>query len=140
MLASFPTRAVYPEPSPDVCVTFFSCLGTNVSGTVDLQHTYAAAVRYLEGQPGLDHAMAASSSSMGGEAALRYELVWIDNGGSETEHADFLARGAQFEAVHRNPSNEGLFRAVNDAWFRGRGCRAPCRLRASASALARHPR
>ena len=56
---------------------------------------------------------------------MRYELVWIDNGGSQEDHEHFLLRGAQFEVHHRNPTNEGLFRAVNDAWFRGRGCRAP---------------
>ena len=110
---SFPQRAIFPEP-PAICVTFFSCVGTNVSGTSDLQHTYAAAVHYLEAQ------------QRGSQATLmRYELVWIDNGGSQEDHEHFLLRGAQFEVHHRNPTNEGLFRAVNDAWFRGRGCRAP---------------
>lgn len=116
-MSRFPVRAVFPQPSPSVCVTFFSCVGTNVSGTVDLQHTYAAAVNYLEGQPGLP--------ADGSDVRLRYELVWIDNGGDAQEHDLFLGRGAQFETVHRNPTNVGLFRAVNDAWFRGRGCVAP---------------
>ena len=109
----FPQRRVFPEVQPLVCVTFFSHQGID-----DLQHTYAAAVPYLDAQRGLDSTAAASS-------LLRYELVWIDNGGPQTEHARFVERGAQFEISHRNSRNEGIFRAVNDAWFRGRGCRAP---------------
>ena len=118
---TFPTRAVFPEPSPQLCVTFFTCVGTGVDGTTDLEHTYTAAVSYLD-------ASLAASASTGTPAAdrrLRYELVWVDNGGSADEHGRFIARGAQFEVAQRNPTNEGLFRAVNDAWFRGRGCRAP---------------
>ena len=113
MAAAFPSRLTFPEAQPSVCVTFFTCVGTNVSGTVDLVHTYAAAVTYLEAQ----------RSAPGGE--LRYELVWLDNGGSAREHEAFLRRGAQFEVARRNPTNQGLFRAVNDAWFRGAGCSAP---------------
>ena len=101
-----PKRAVFPEPSPTLCVTFFTCKGTGVAGTADLQHTYSSAVLYLDAQ------------------ALPYELVWLDNGGAKDEHDSFIARGAQFEAHPRNPSNEGLFRAVNDVWFRDRGCRS----------------
>ena len=118
-LPEFPRRTTFPEPAPVLCVTFFSCIGTNVSGTEDLQHTYAFAVQYFEKQRALSEAAAAQISP------LRYEFVWVDNGGSEDEHARFLGRGAQFEVARRNPTNEGLFRAVNDAWFRGLGCRAP---------------
>ena len=109
---NFPSRRVFPEASLTVCVTFFTCgVSNNVSGTTDLSHTYSAAVTYLEAQ-----------AAVGSD--LRYELVWVDNGGDAEDHAEFLARGAQFEVAHRNAANEGLFRAVNDVWFRGRGCRA----------------
>ena len=91
-------------------------MGTGVDGVVDLQHTYVAAVAYLDAQ------RAGHSDEAPG---LMYELVWVDNGGDREAHAAFLARGAQFEVARRNPSNEGLFRAVNDVWFRGLGCRAP---------------
>ena len=111
---SFPARLVFPEPAPSVCVTFF----TEVAGTADLEHTYAAAVGYLEAQR--------SADAIG--ERLRYELVWVDNGGSAEAHAALIGgRGAQFEIAQHNPTNEGLFRAVNDVWFRGRGCRAPPR-------------
>ena len=104
-----PQRLIFPEPSPSLCVTFFTCgTSNNVSNTADLQHTYSAAVAYFEA-----------------ERAIRYEFVWLDNGGSKKEHSAFIKRGAQFEKHLRNPSNEGVFRAVNDVWFRGRGCRAP---------------
>ena len=36
---AWPTRATFPEPAPLLCVTFFTCKGTNVSGTVDLERT-----------------------------------------------------------------------------------------------------
>ena len=107
----WPSRAIFPEPAPLVCVPFFTCKGTNVAGTVDLEQSYPEAVRYLELQR---HA---------GEP-LRYELVWLDNGGDAAARDDFVRRGAQMERVLANPTNEGLFRAVNDVWFRGRGCRA----------------
>ena len=83
-------------------------MGNNVSGTVDLERTYSSAVAYLEAQ-----------------RDTKYELVWLDNGGSAGAHDAFIRRGAQFEAHPRNERNEGLFRAVNDVWFRDRGCRAP---------------
>ena len=112
----FVQRSVFPEPAPAVCVTFFTCLGNDVDGTVDLQYTYASAISYLEEQ------RAASLEEKG--SRLPYELVWVDNGGDANAHAAFLARRAQFEVARRNPTNEGLFRAVNDVWFRGHGCRA----------------
>ena len=111
----FPTRSSFPEAQPELCVTFFTCIGTNVAGTIDLERTYPAAVVFLEAQRSLD----------GTDVALRYELVWLDNGGDSSVPAEFEARGAQFDQILRNPTNEGLFRAVNDVWFRGRGCRAP---------------
>ena len=41
MSARFAARAVFPEPAPQVCVTFFTCgAGTGVAGTADLQHAY----------------------------------------------------------------------------------------------------
>ena len=81
--------------------------GTGIAGVADLQTTYPAAVTYLEAQ------------------AVRYELVWLDNG-SEREVLDgFVRRGAQLDKLLHNPTNQGLFHATNDAWFRGRGCRAP---------------
>ena len=98
-------------------MTFFSCVGTGVSGTSDLETIYPAAVRYLEAQ----RVPTAGRS----ERPLRYELAWLDNGGSEAARQAFLQQGAQIEHPLRNPTNEGLFRAVNDVWFRGRGCRAP---------------
>ena len=110
-------RAIFPQPEPALCVTFFTCIGTNVEGTSDLQHTYAHAVTYLEAQR--------SGTDGNDTGRLPYELVWVDNGGDARAHTEFIARGAQFEVVRRNPSNEGLFRAVNDVWFRGHGCRAP---------------
>jgi hypothetical protein len=112
-MSAFPLRLVFPEPSPSLCVTFFSCAGASHAGTTDLQHTYPAAVRYLDAQPASPH------------GRLAYELVWVDNGGSAEDHAAFLRHGAQFEVARHTPTNEGLFRAVNDVWFRGRGCRAP---------------
>ena len=112
----FVQRSVFPEPAPAVCVTFFTCLGNDVDGTADLQYTYASAISYLEEQ------RAAFLEEKG--SRLPYELVWVDNGGDSNAHAAFLARGAQFEVARRNPTNEGLFRAVNDVWFRGHGCRA----------------
>eukprot|EP00965_Chrysotila_dentata_P167491 5531049-Pleurochrysis_carterae.AAC.1 len=54
-----------------------------------------------------------------------YELAWLDNGGSVSVQRDFVSRGAQIEHLLSNPTNEGLFRAVNDVWFRGRACTAP---------------
>ena len=101
MTSMFAPRLVYPEPSPAVCVTFFSCCE---SGTRDLQQTYAAAVRYLEAQEertagGAEPAAAATTRR------LPYELIWVDNGGSAEAHTAFLDRGAQFEVVRRNPTN-----------------------------------
>ncbi len=132
---SFPARLVFPERSPVVCVTFFSRGEGEAGGegTVDLQHTYISAVRYLEAQRTLpplpSPANAADSTappeSSTSDSPLRYELVWTDNGGGLASHNAFLRRGAQFERVVHNPTNEGLFRAVNAAWFQGRGCRAP---------------
>ena len=123
--ALFAARRVFPEPSPTVCVTFFSCAGTDMPGTADLQHTYEPALLYLEAQQELPPSSAAASSA--GAAPLRYELVWVDNGGDAEEHEAFLRRGAQFERVVRRPTNVGLFRAANAAWFgtEGEGCRAP---------------
>ena len=74
----------------------------------------------------------------------------------------FIRRGAQFERVLRNPTNQGLFRAVNDVrphpsppdtprlvlarhtcllqvWFRGRGCSAPYVLNLEDDRVARLP-
>ena len=76
MTALLPSRNTFPEPSPRLCVTFFTCEGTDVAGTVDLQHTYTSAVTYLDAQ------------------SLPYELVWLDNGGSEADHDAFIRRGA----------------------------------------------
>ena len=85
--SSFPRRLVFPERNPHICVTFFTCVGTEVAGTVDLQHTYASALTYLEAQ--------AIAPAVDGVEQLRYELVWTDNGGSSEEHSAFLRRGAQ---------------------------------------------
>lgn len=115
MVGTFSARSSFPEAAPELCVTFFTCVGTNVTGTVDLERTYPAAVAFFEAQRSLS----------GDDVALRYELVWLDNGGDESVTASFVSRGAQFDQVLRNPTNDGLFRAVNDVWFRGRGCRAP---------------
>ena len=107
MPSDLPQRARFPEDSPELCVTFFTCVGTGIAGVADLQTTYPAAVTYLEAQ------------------AVRYELVWLDNG-SEREVLDgFVQRGAQLDKLLHNPTNQGLFHAANDVWFRGRGCRAP---------------
>ena len=108
----FTPRRAFPEPSPDVCATFFTCEGNGVAGVADLAHTYPAAVRFLDAQ-------------RHNGAPLRYELVWLDNGGAPSVVDDFVARGAQLDRIVRNPTNEGVFRAANDVWFRGRGCRAP---------------
>ena len=62
---------------PQVCITFFTCTGTNVSGTADLEHAYPAAVTYLEWQ------RVWASAAEAAHRPLRYELVWLDNGGSE---------------------------------------------------------
>lgn len=113
-MSQFTKRVVFPEAQPEVCVTFFTCTGTNVSGTDDLERTYPAVVGFLEGQRSLTN-----------EAALRYELVWLDNGSEAAVVEVFVSRGAQFDRLLQNPLNQGLFRAVNDVWFRGRGCRAP---------------
>ena len=107
-MVPFPQRRVFPEDDPSLCVTFFTCHGTGVAGSADLEETYPSAVRYLDSQDG-----------------LRYELVWLDNGSEQRVLDDFVSRGAQLDRLLRNPTNEGLFRAVNDVWFRGRGCRAP---------------
>ena len=104
----FPQRRVFPQDDPTLCVTFFTCRGTGVAGSADLEEAYPSAVRYLDAQDG-----------------LRYELVWLDNGSEQRVLDDFVSRGAQLDRLLRNPTNEGLFRAVNDVWFRGRGCRAP---------------
>ena len=111
-MANFAARRAFPEPSPDVCATFFTCEGNGVAGVADLAHTYPAAVRFLDAQ-------------RHNGAPLRYELVWLDNGGAPSVVDDFVARGAQLDRIVRNPTNEGVFRAANDVWFRGRGCRAP---------------
>ena len=118
-MSMFPSRASFPEADPELCVTFFTCTGTGVAGTVDLEHAYPAAVRYLDAQrhlPPSSAALAAGSSELG--SALRYELAWLDNGSDRTIVDAFLRRGAQFDHQLSNPSNEGLFRAVNDVWFR----------------------
>jgi hypothetical protein len=86
VLASFPQRLVYPEIDPLVCVTFFTCDGNGVAGTVDLRHTYPAAVTYLEAQASI------TRSNM---QPLRYELIWVDNGGTAEEHSALLSHGAQ---------------------------------------------
>ena len=152
-LARFPERAVFPEGSPQVCVTFFTCAGTGISGAADLQHAYPAAVTFLDAQR---NARGAAT------LPLRYELVWLDNGREEGVQEAFIRRGAQFERVLRNPTNQGLFRAVNDVrshpstpdtprlvlarhtfalqvWFRGRGCRAPYVLNLEDDRVARLP-
>ena len=107
MPRALPKRARFPEDSPELCITFFTCVGTGIAGVADLQTTYPAAVLYLEAQ------------------AVRYELVWLDNGSERDVLDDFVQRGAQLDKLLHNPTNQGLFHAANDAWFRGRGCRAP---------------
>ena len=102
-----PQRARFPEESPELCVTFFTCVGTGIVGVADLQTSYPAAVLYLEAQ------------------AVRYELVWLDNGSERDVLDAFVQRGAQLDKLLHNPTNQGLFHAANDVWFRGRGCRAP---------------
>ena len=105
--AEFPQRQRFPEDAPELCVTFFTCAGTGVAGVSDLQQTYPASVLYLEQQ------------------AVPYELVWLDNGSERSVLDGFVQRGAQLDKLLHNPTNQGLFHATNDAWFRGRGCRAP---------------
>ena len=100
-MSEFAARAVFPQEQPTVCVTFFTCVGTNVTGTTDLEHAYPAAVRYLEMQEM-------------SEGPLRYELAWLDNGGDGPSRRRFIERGVQVEHLITNPTNEGLFRAVND--------------------------
>ena len=107
MSSDLPQRARFPEDSPELCVTFFTCVGTGIAGVADLQTTYPAAVTYLEAQ------------------AVRYELVWLDNGSERAVLDGFVRRGAQLDKLLHNPTNRGLFHAANDVWFRGRGCRAP---------------
>ena len=104
-LVRFPVRAVFPEGSPQVCVTFFTCAGTGISGAADLQYAYPAAVTFLDAQ---------RNTRGAATLPLRYELVWLDNGSEEGMQEAFIRRGAQFERVLRNPTNQGLFRAVND--------------------------
>ena len=91
-----------------------SCNG--VAGVADLAHTYPAAVRFLDAQ-------------RHNGAPLRYELVWLDNGGAPSVVDDFVARGAQLDRIVRNPTNEGVFRAAaarrSCSASRTTGCRGP---------------
>ena len=98
----FEPRRIFPERDPEVCVNFFTCAGINAPGTADLQRTYPGVLRYFEAQLSAD------------AKALRYEFVWLDNGGDAAVRDAFVRRGAQFDVLLHNPSNEGLFRAVND--------------------------
>ena len=50
MPSALPQRGRFPEDSPELCVTFFTCVGTGIAGVADLQTTYPAAVLYLEAQ------------------------------------------------------------------------------------------
>ena len=84
------SRRTFPEPSPDVCATFFTCLGNGVAGVADLTHTYPAAVRFFDGQ-------------RHGGAALRYELVWLDNGGAPSVVDEFVARSVAHQCCASSP-------------------------------------
>jgi hypothetical protein len=62
----------------------------------------------------------------GSSAALRYEVVWVDNGSSDSERGRFRRQMPELERTVLFSRNVGLYGAMNAAWFGGDdGCTAP---------------
>ncbi len=87
-----------------------------------LDRVYADAISYLDSQivVGSDGKQAGISP-----AALRYEVVWVDNGSSNRERNGFRGKMPQLERTVLFSRNVGLYGAMNAAWFGDGGCTAP---------------
>jgi uncharacterized membrane protein YgcG len=80
-----------------------------------LGQVYSDAIAYLDAQQG--------AGATG--AALRYEIVWVDNGSSDAERSSFRRMHPELERTVLLSRNVGLYGAMNAAWFDTGGCTAP---------------
>eukprot|EP01043_Picozoa_sp_COSAG02_P011958 COSAG02_NODE_451_length_22060_cov_6.853513_1_plen_210_part_00 len=87
-----------------------------------LERVYVDAIAYLDAQMvGADNGKQPGVTS----AALRYEVVWVDNGSSDSERKGFRGKMPELERTVLFSRNVGLYGAMNAAWFGEGGCTAP---------------
>ena len=84
-----------------------------------LDRVYVGAVSYLDAQALRGDGKGATSTP------LRYEIVWVDNGSSDSERSGFRRKKPQLERTVLFSRNVGLYGAMNAAWFGENGCTAP---------------
>jgi hypothetical protein len=87
-----------------------------------LDRVYVDAISYLDAQM-----VRAGDGKQPGvtSAALRYEVVWVDNGSSDSERKGFRGKMPELERTVLFSRNVGLYGAMNAAWFGHGGCTAP---------------
>ena len=85
-----------------------------------LDRVYVDAISYLDAQT-----VGGRERKGGNSAALRYEIVWVDNGSSDSERRRFRRKMPELERTVVFSRNVGLYGAMNVAWFGDGGCTAP---------------